>query len=192
MEAEANAVQGSFGVPGHQRGAVLLVGMVFLLLMSFAGLQLSKRSVLDQYMATNLAVRTIAFENAETALAQAESQVPALSAAFDSGETEYDCIALGAGYFADAGTGIQCGAIDLSSLNWNNSDSIAHSSAADSRFVIEYLGFDEIRALDDDVKIGSGIKMSTTVHVYRLVSRGVQASGSEVILQSLVMVTKGS
>ncbi len=190
MESEAGGAQVSLLVPCQQRGAVLLVGMVFLLLMSIAGVQLTKRSVLDQYMATNLAVRTIAFENAETALAQAESQVPAMSAALDSGMAAYDCMALGAGYFAAAGTGTQCSVTDLSSLNWNDSDSMAHSSATDSRYVIEYLGIDEIRTLDDDVEIGSGIKISTTVHVYRLVSRGVQASGSEVILQSLVMVTK--
>lgn len=190
MVSDAGKARVSLVVPYQQRGAILLVGMVFLLVMSIAGVQLSKRSVLDQYMATNLAVRAIAFENAETALAQAESEVPAVSAALDSGTVAYDCMALGAGYFAVAGTGTQCNATDLSSMTWNDSDSMAHSSAANSRYVIEYLGFDEIRAFDDDVEIGGGTRISTTVHVYRLTSRGVQTGGAEVILQSLIMVTK--
>ena len=190
MASDTGRAAASLVVPCRQRGAVLLVGMVFLLVMSIAGVQLSKRSVLDQYMATNLAVRTIAFENAENALAQAGLQLTALSAALDSGNTAYDCMVLGAGYFAAAGAGTQCSGTDLSSMIWDASDSLAHSSAADSRYAIEYLGIDEIRAIDDDVEIGSGLKLSTTVHVYRLVSRGVQPSGSEVILQSLVMVTK--
>ena len=192
VESETGRAHVSLVMPCQQRGAVLLVGMVFLLLMSIAGVQLSKRSVLDQYMATNLAVRTIAFENAETALAEAESQVPDLSEELDAGTTAYDCVALGAGYFAAVGTGSQCSGANLSTLNWNDSDSIAHLSAPAGRYVIEYLGVDEIRTLDDDVEIGSGTKVSTTVHVYRIVSRGIQSSGSEVILQSLVMVTKSS
>ncbi len=55
-----------------QKGAVLVTGLIFLVLMTLAGVAAMRTSILDEKMAGNLRDTKIAFEEAESALLNAE------------------------------------------------------------------------------------------------------------------------
>lgn len=63
------------GRPGRQRGAVLLVCMVILLLLTLMGLTTMKSALLQERMSGGAADKALAFESAELALRDAERYV---------------------------------------------------------------------------------------------------------------------
>jgi type IV pilus assembly protein PilX len=176
----------------RQNGAILVVSILFLLIMSIVGLKLSLRSSLDVHIATNLVLRTVAFENAESALNEAESIVLGLSATIDSDSTQLDCNGLGGGFYAASTISANCSSLNLESVNWEGSESILHPTLQVSRYIVEYLGADQIETLDNDVEIGINGSNTTDVHVYRLIGRGIAVTGgtAEVILQTIISVRK--
>jgi type IV pilus assembly protein PilX len=175
----------------HQNGAILIVSILFLLIMSIVGLKLSMRSSLDVHIATNLVLRTIAFENAESALSEASSVVTGISATIDSSSTRFDCTGLGDGYYSAATNSSNCSVLDLESINWDSSGSRLHTVVEGARYIVEYLGVDAIETPDNDVETGINGTNNTDVHVYRILGRGIAADGTaEVILQSTMSVTK--
>lgn len=74
----------------HQRGMVLVVGLIFLLLMTIIGTTAIQTTTLDERMAGNMKDRNVAFQAAEAALRNAEqdirgngTRVPAISGISD-------------------------------------------------------------------------------------------------------------
>lgn len=64
------------GSAGRQQGAVLVVGLVILLLLTLIGVQAARTNVAQQRMAANWQDRHVAFEAAEAALRFGERQGP--------------------------------------------------------------------------------------------------------------------
>lgn len=59
-------------LPQHQKGAVLIVGLIMLLVMTLISVSSMSGSVLEERMSTNFKDRQIAFQAAEAALRQGE------------------------------------------------------------------------------------------------------------------------
>lgn len=57
----------------HQRGAVLVVGLIILLILSLLGVQAMRSNVLQERMAGNMRERNLAFQAAEAALRLGEA-----------------------------------------------------------------------------------------------------------------------
>ncbi|MEW5789722.1 MAG: PilX N-terminal domain-containing pilus assembly protein [Pseudomonadota bacterium] len=58
--------------PGRQRGATLLAGLIFLIILTLIGVTASRVSILEERMAGNLRDRAVALQAAEMALRDAE------------------------------------------------------------------------------------------------------------------------
>lgn len=65
--------------PAQQRGAVLLVGLIMLLLLTIIGMASIRGTDLQERMAGNMRDRSLAFEAAETALRSGEDTVSGLA-----------------------------------------------------------------------------------------------------------------
>jgi type IV pilus assembly protein PilX len=72
----ARAQGGTGACPGRQRGAVLIVGQVVLLMLTWLGVVATRSSVAQQRMALNWHELHLAFEAAEAALRHGERQGP--------------------------------------------------------------------------------------------------------------------
>lgn len=62
-------------LPNRQRGMVLLVSLVFLLLLTLLGISSMQNATLQEKMAGSVAVRNLSFQKAEAALRMGESAI---------------------------------------------------------------------------------------------------------------------
>jgi type IV pilus assembly protein PilX len=114
---------------GGENGSALVVGIVFLLILTFLGVMGMQGSILQERMAGNTRDREMAFRAAEAALREAEAflQLPVLPA------------------FNDASSGLyQMDGTLPATLGWNNSDSVEYGGtlegvASNPRYIVEEL-----------------------------------------------------
>ncbi len=186
-----------FSAPHHlqrQQGAVLIVSIVLLVVMTLLGLYLSQSGMLEMRMSENAAARSIAFQLAETARSQVEeavnpSQDPTkgLAHLISRNSGVLNCRQEGAGYYATASANAtDCSPLDLHKMNWNNSDS--KMLGGNTRYAVEYLGTE---CIAQDL-LGSEVGgTGEEVFVFRIVARGAEDSGGVVTIQSIYTVRKG-
>ncbi|MCF5707670.1 pilus assembly protein PilX [Pseudomonas syringae] len=62
-------------LPAHQRGMVLLVSLVFLLLLTLLGISSMQNATLQEKMAGSVATRNVSFQAAEAVLRLGESEI---------------------------------------------------------------------------------------------------------------------
>ncbi|MGD8177230.1 pilus assembly PilX family protein [Marinimicrobium sp. ARAG 43.8] len=67
--------RGSMALGASQRGAVLIIGLIMLLLMTIVGLAAIRGSGLQEMMAGNMRERTLAFQAAEAGLREGETEL---------------------------------------------------------------------------------------------------------------------
>ena len=67
-----NRLTASAGFPAHQRGAVLIVSLILLLVMTIIGVFAMRGTTMEERMAGNMRDRSMAFEAGESALRDAE------------------------------------------------------------------------------------------------------------------------
>ncbi|MBK1647901.1 pilus assembly PilX family protein [Rhabdochromatium marinum] len=79
----------AFGVH-HQQGMVLVIGLIFLLLMTVIGVTSIQTTTLDERMAGNLRDKNIAFQAAEAALREGEGWLEENGYKEDFDEEKYD------------------------------------------------------------------------------------------------------
>lgn len=170
-----------------QRGFTLVLALFFLLLITMAGLFLSRSGTMELRMAGNAAAKAMSFENAEDARLDAEVGLIGVADEVSAGGA-YDCQDLGEGFHATAGIGTNCTALDLEALNWNDSDSLANADNANARFVIEYLGIDQVAEEGMDVEMVEATKMD--VHVFRVVGRGLEPTGARSTIETFFLVRR--
>ena len=133
----------------HQRGAVLVVSLMILLVMTIISITALRTTSMDEKMASNARQRQIAFNAAETALREAE-QALATWAAAASGEDAIKAKFNGSGgWYSAISTlygGFNPATWDVSNdSNWTAANSAVASSllsglSADPRYRIEYIG----------------------------------------------------
>lgn len=158
----------------NERGVVLILGLIMLVVLSFIGLAAMQSTTLQERMAGNLQQRDRAFQNAEAGLRAAEAWLNGMVIlpAFDSQCNNGLCLSPAAGQAW------------WNTLDWNNANKYRAYEEGDvaARFIIEHVantivsGSDSIK-LTAEPEEGSGI--------YRIVSRGVSPNGLvEVLLQT--------
>lgn len=127
----------------RQSGAVLVISLIMLLLLTMIGVSSSQNSGMEERMAGNSRDKNLAFQAAESALLAAEQSLVTLHTAgtmptFADGGTE--------GYFSETPTNTDLGSAILSDSFWGEgTTSIAYSGSLDGvnnapRYIIQDLG----------------------------------------------------
>lgn len=172
----------------RQSGAVLIVGLIMLLLMTIVGLAAIRGSSLQELMASNLRDRNLAFQAAEAGLRAGESRLrdTVVLPVFNGSV---------AGLQSDLNQPTKTPVVQWSAADWatgNNSvlASMDFDLASQPRYVIEKL---EVSALEAAAAEGSGIDLASMdgagvipPELYRTSSRGVGGTtDADVIVQSV-------
>jgi type IV pilus assembly protein PilX len=142
-------------MPGRQRGATLVIALVFLVILTLLGTTVASNNTLQERMAGNTRNRDLAFQEAEAALRFADTKIDLYRAYFSGGT-------LPTGLYNN-GESHNNNAAYWSGFNWTNSVTPT-SPVGDERFVVERMGTDD---------------------AYRVTARGVGPSNAIVILQTL-------
>jgi len=163
-----------------ERGAVLAISLIFLLVMTLIGLTGMKTSVLEEKMAGNSRNQGLAFQAAEAGLHGAERYINSIVTASDfSGainglvsEAEAD-----PDYFDSSVW------VDASSMEYDSGLSIIHS---DPRYIIKLVG-------QSEADTNAGLNLSgyggslpgSQITIFRITSRGTGGTGNaRITLQS--------
>ena len=157
-------------MPGRQRGVVLAVSLIMLLVITLLGVTAMQSTLLQERMAGNVREVNMAFQAAEAALRDGEKVLAALtvrpttcSTAPCSSVWARDVLAEPAAQTATWWTtnGQEYGA--------DATQEITEGVAADPYFVIEELDF-----IPDSLRLGHGVPVGR--HYYRTAAHGVSAS----------------
>jgi type IV pilus assembly protein PilX len=172
------------GKLGAQQGAVLIVSLIILLLMTIIGVTASKVTSLEEKMAGNMRDRNLAFQAAESALSEGETwlKTNAFSCNVANGQflpQDKDCN-------ADTAETAQV----WDSIGWNttdSTDSVEYSGVlsnlnAKPRYIIEFMG-------TTCTTIASPCPLSDQRPTFRVTSRAVGGSTDTVVmLQSIFQI----
>lgn len=160
-----------------QKGAVLFISLIMLLVMTLIGVTGMRTTVLEEKMTSNLRDRGLAFQAAEAAILDAEELLDTLvsTGSFDGslgrlGPSDDDPD------FFDTGT-------------WAADSSIGYSGsladvATQPRYILKYVG--TVKTNTGDLSVGSyGSRDTSVVTIFRITARGTGGSDSaQVILES--------
>ena len=161
----------------QQRGAVLIISLVLLLVLTIIGVTGMRTTILEEKMAGNLRDKNLAFQAAETALRDGEDLVSNLVAI-----SSFD------------GSGGKLGSSDddpdfFDSATWSDSDSIAYSGsltdvAAQPRYIVKYIK--EVAGDTGSLKVGGyGNDRTSAVSNLRVTAKGTgKTTNSVAILQA--------
>lgn len=159
----------------QQRGAVLIMSLIMLLIMTIIGITGMRTTVIEEKMAGNMRDQNLAFQAAEAALRDGENVVEGLVAT-----SSFD------------GTGGRLGSADddpdfFDNATWS-SNSMAYSGtipgvASQPRLIIKFIG--QIQANTGSLKTGGyGLRNTNTVNNFRVTAKGTgRADTSQAILQ---------
>ena len=163
----------------QQQGAVLIISLIILLVLTVIGIAGMRTTVLEEKMASNSFDQNTAFQAAEAALRDGEDTVNGLvtTASFD-------------------GTNGRLGSSDsdpdwFDSATWdpNNATSIAYSGTLSDvktqpRYIIKFIG--QAANNTGSLKtVGYGVHKTSTVNDFRVTARGPgKSDNSQVILQT--------
>lgn len=176
-------------IPGTQRGAVLIVALVMLLVLTVLGTASIRDTTMEERMAGNFRDRTAALEAAETALRTGEagiSNTTVYSAlAFDGTDGSYEVTSASVSVDPETGT--------------NYGLSVAASVLSDSgKLLVDQVPEYYIEKLPAIAMSGSNLAIGTQdqppkVHYYRVTAKGYGISqNTEVILQSTYFSWNGN
>lgn len=174
-----------------QTGAVLLVSLIMLVLLTIIGVVAVNTSILETKMAKNLQEEVVAFNRAESALRDGEAFIE--STILDPNQNPFP-FSTTTGAYDTALDDITPDPISLSDIDWemidpdNDHDPIQYSETDGTvigRYIIEYLGtFDregESASASQNPPV-SGSK----VYLFRVTAKGLaNASGTEKIVRSV-------
>ena len=175
----------------RQRGAVLIISIILLVVMTLLGLYLSQTGILEMRMSENAASRSIAFQHAETARNTAEKVMNSVADRMSQKSGVLDCQAEGIGFYAATTTGTNgCKALDRNSMKWDATDSIQAGKNTNMRYAIEYLGTEKIPKSYFEKEISTQGNNLIEVYVFRILSQGEDTAGGKTLLQSIYTARK--
>ncbi len=160
--------------PSRQRGATLIVGLLFLLVLTLLGAAAMRTSHLELKMSGNVMQKTVSFQESEDAREIAEASIRAIVDNINSGGS---FPASQAGMYDVAGGEQRPDVTDPDF--WADSDNYIEVNSY-NRYVVEYLGRKTV-TLDD---------RSTTrdMHVFRISVLGIGTDGiSQTLAQTVFM-----
>lgn len=147
--------------PGHQTGAVLIVSLIMLLLLTVIGTASMQSTSLEEKMAGNMRNKSLAFQNAEAALRAAELLIPTLN---------QDSFNNTNGLYTETGT--PPGSDD----NWANFSTRSHNAAAGQASSAPLY---VIQRILDNGRLDLNADVS---NLYRITARGVGGTDTAVVV----------
>lgn len=162
----------------HQRGASLVMSLIILGVLALMGVGAVMTANTQFKMAGNLQFQSTAMSDAESALAVAESWLPANFA--NEGFAEIKTPGL---YPENKGP-------DLAAMTWNDSTSIKVDPSGNQRYIIElYAANRPLPSNSIAQSAAYGAPAATPmVNVYRITGRGVSRLGATRVVQSFFSV----
>lgn len=166
-----------------QRGAVLLISLIILLVMTILGVTAMKTSNLELIMATNSQEQLMALTNAENSLVDGENDIDTnfpgqYLHAWDTDTTD--------GLYAqnDAGS-LDLPNSALEDVDWEDADSDGEGYVAgpNGRYTIEYMGSLKDTSSGSTATIGTG--KEKYVYFYRISAMGAVGKGANRLVQSI-------
>ena len=170
--------------PKQQAGAVLVLSLILLIVLTLIGITAMKTSNFEERMAFNLQDSNLAFQAAESALKEAERTLDAktslpheLPCPDDGGCSSVEVLISSSTSFDDAEDFKL-----MSYADWTaNGQAIANSvdgTAADARYIIR-----EVRFVPDSLNVGHGVPPGR--YLYEITAVGVgETDRAEKVLQS--------
>jgi len=161
----------------RQQGAVLIVSLIILLVLTLIGITGMRTTVLEEKMAGNMNDQNLAFQAAEAALRDGEDLMNTLvtNASFNGTAGRLAATDTDPDWFNEA--------------TWSNTNSIAYSGTLDyvktqPRYVLKYIS--AVTNTKGSLKTGGyGSHRSSTVDQFRVTARGTGKSDtSKVILEA--------
>lgn len=160
----------------HQRGAVLILALVILLVLTLLGVSAMNSSSLQMLMTGNTQYQTVALSQAELTIRQGETLVDDIAA----GTTAPPAI----GYYdIRPGKGTE---VDLTTFTWDDTAAINFGA---SYYIIEYAGDKKLRAETLAWREGQNIA-GDSVSVYRVTARSPATRGALRYVQSIYVTEK--
>lgn len=177
-----------YSLPATQRGMVLIVGLVMVLLITIVGLSAIRGTGLQENMAGNMRDRNIAFQAAESVLREGEAVVSPSTLSVNL--PAFKCT-VGAGACLDLSTAPEKSVIYMTEAEW---DRVAKVSAMDMKGVADKPSY-LLEELEVDIGASAAVEgsaidvggMMTTGDAtpYRVTAKGYGLSqDAEAILQS--------
>ncbi|WP_261843467.1 pilus assembly PilX family protein [Aliamphritea ceti] len=167
-------------VAGRERGATLIVALIFLLIIVVVSMNGIQTTVMEERMASNTRQRNLAFQSAETGLREAEKFINNLTNIDDFGEA--------AGLLSASNSE----PVYFSAATWVDGKSVQVASGAVGnlygleeypRYIIKYLVENNADGISDPEYQNDN--SSDKVAVFKIVSRGVGGNKTtSVVLQS--------
>ena len=176
----------------QQRGAVLIISLIMLLLLTLIGVSGTQATGLEEKMAGNMRDETLAFEAAETALRAGESIVKLNPPAFSVGSNGTG----GTGLYTTVGTDARSSGY-WQTVDWNSNTAVAAYSGGSlshiksaPRYIVEELPSSTSTSTTTNTNgsFEAGTPSnSQTVSWYRITARGTGGSDNAVVmLQSII------
>lgn len=182
-----------------QQGVVLLVGLIFLIIMTLIGVTGMQSTVIEQRMSTNAQDRSLAFEAAEAALRAAENTIESYASATPGPDTNAsDGIYCKATACTTTSTWTPTGGDYAADDTWLSASTEVTAIPADwnvtsnPEYIIEYFGQRGGGSGTSGGGLGGGVELGVSAPVgttgaaplYRITARGFGANdNTRVILQ---------
>jgi Tfp pilus assembly protein PilX len=168
-----------------QRGASLAIALVVITVLMLTGVAAFYASGTQFRLAGNLQYQNAALNQAETAVASAESWLATGTNFQTAGFTTYSSSVTPnlypAGYLAT-------NSIDPLTMTWSDTNSLKVDTNGNQRYVIELLAANK-RLMGSDISIGGRSSAGCTqVNLYRITARGSSARGAAKTVQSAYSV----
>lgn len=168
-----------------QRGASLPIALVVITVLMLTGIAAFYSSGTQFRLAGNLQYQNAALNQAETAVAAAESWLGTATNFQNTGFTTYNNSA--SPYLYPTGY-LTSNSMDPLTMAWTDSNSIKVDSTGNQRYLIEMLAQNK-RLAGSDVSIGGRTSTGcSAVNLYRISARGAAARGAAKTVQSAYSV----
>lgn len=165
--------------PQRQEGAVLLIGLVTILILTVIGLYASRASTMGIMMATNSQHIALALAAAENSVAAGEKRIVTTfggAPTYDLNDVQSD----GMYYIGD---------VDMDTVDWEAPSGIERDFDINGNLVAEYI-IEYIGVAAGGGSVGSGTGGATaSSYLYRISGRGQSARGGSRIVQTIFAST---
>lgn len=163
----------------NQQGAVLIVGLVLLVVVTLLCVSVMGMNSLELKIADNSTHKAVSFEAAESARNSAKQTADSIAASLNTNPTVFPSSGAGVYNVGGPGTTVTAPAVSTEAF-WTASPAKYAVAASDSKYVVEYLGK---RAMELDANRNTGT--TTLLHVFRLTMRGTSEVNGDTAIQAV-------
>lgn len=178
--------------PQHQRGVVLAVVLILLLVMTLLGLASLRGTVMEERMSASQYDRSLSFQAAAAALREAERWAESKPGLPTSGCANGICVTPDPDVSSDLQRWNNADFWDDDSGNWRAATTAtdADGLVAEPRYIVEFMSDDveDAQSCTTSIDVALEAACKTKSSRYRITVRSQQEGRAEVILQSIYTV----